>query len=83
MPANPDFELTYKAAYEKYGTPLLTIQEAMDFLRISRTTLDRLKNNPTNELSYSKIGNSIRFSLVNLVKYSLKTTSRSKEIEAL
>ena len=73
MSESNQFEITFNSAYEKYGNTLLTIQEAMDFLRISRPTLDRLKNNSANELSYSKIGKSIRFPLANLVKFSLKS----------
>lgn len=70
-PAMERFDLVYKNALSRLQKEVLTTQEAMDYLSVSRKTLDRLKEN--NEIKCIKVRGCNRFNLVDLVEYSLNS----------
>lgn len=59
--------------YQKKISPLLDVNEALEYLKIKRTTLDKLKK--TGELNYRQIGGGIFFTYDDLDDYIKRCSS--------
>ncbi len=62
-------DFVYKGALERLKKEVLTTGEAMDYLNVSRKTLDRLKED--NAIKCVKVRGCNRYHLIDLVEYSL------------
>lgn len=70
MSENEIYKIQYENAYKRFNNDLLTPDEAREYLRISRTTLDKLKSSEKG-LKHVKLGKKVRFPLADLVKFSM------------